>query len=147
MKPVAVVRNDVKEMGRRDWSQIESELVFPDQLNDALDGLDDFSHIVVLFWLHRSPVGECPANRIHPQMRPDLPLVGLFSTRSPVRPNPLGLAIVRLLERSGNVLKVIGLDAIDGTPVLDIKGYLPGDAVAGARYPEWVGRLRQSNTD
>ena len=80
-------------------------------------------------------------------MRPDLPLVGLFSTRSPVRPNPLGLAVVRLVERRGNVLKVIGLDAIDGTPVLDIKGYLPGDAVAGARYPEWVGRLRQSNTD
>ena len=71
--------------------------------------------------------------------REDLPLVGLFATRSPRRPNPIGVTTVRLLERRGNVLRVLGLDALDGTPVLDIKPYLPyGDCIQDTHVPEWV---------
>ena len=143
LKHIAMVKNDVKEIGRHDWDQVVSELIFRPDLEDALDGLEEFSHLVVLFWMHLSPAGEQAAHKTHPQMRPDLPLVGVFSTRSPVRPNPLGMSVVRLLERRGNILKVIGLDAIDGTPVVDIKPYLPGDSIAQAKMPDWVYKLRQ----
>jgi tRNA-Thr(GGU) m(6)t(6)A37 methyltransferase TsaA len=67
--------------------------------------------------------------------------MGVFATRSPSRPNPIGKATVRLLSRRGNILKVRGLDAIDGSPVLDIKPYIPGyDSVKGARVPAWMTR-------
>jgi tRNA-Thr(GGU) m(6)t(6)A37 methyltransferase TsaA len=71
----------------------------------------------------------------------ELPLVGLFATRSPYRPNPVGKAAVRLLQRRGNVLRVRGLDAIDGTPVIDIKPYIPGyDSATDAKAPQWITR-------
>jgi tRNA (Thr-GGU) A37 N-methylase len=69
--------------------------------------------------------------------------VGVLATRSPVRPNPLGITVVKLLEKRGNVLKVIGLDAIDGTPVVDIKPCLPGDSVTQIEVPDWINKLRQ----
>ena len=141
LKPIATVKNNVKEVGKRDWAQVESDLVFDHSFEDAMDGLEDFSHIIVLFWMHRSPAWEFSMSKTHPQMRKDLPLVGVLATRSPVRPNPLGIAVVRLLERKGNVIKVIGLDAIDGTPVMDIKPYLPGDSATQAKVPDWVREL------
>ncbi len=145
LKPIAWVKNDVKETGKHDCSQVVSELTFDNGLDDAMDGLEDFSHLIVLFWMHRSPVWDRSTSKVHPQRRPDLPLVGVLATHSPFRPNPLGLTVVRLLERKGNVLKVTGLDAIDGTPVVDIKPFLPGDEDAQARVPDWVLKLRQYN--
>ena len=71
----------------------------------------------------------------------DVPLLGVFSLDSPSRPNPIGLTIVRLLERRGRFLKVKGLDAFDGTPILDIKPYTPSRAIAGIDVPEWYRRL------
>jgi len=142
IRPIATVKNNVKEVGKRDWAQVVSELVFNPGFEDAMDGLEDFSHIIVLFWMHRSPAWERSMSKTHPQMRPDLPLVGVLATRSPVRPNPLGMAVVRLMERRGNLLKVIGLDAIDGSPVVDIKPYLPKDPAAQATVPNWVHKLR-----
>jgi tRNA-Thr(GGU) m(6)t(6)A37 methyltransferase TsaA len=147
LKPIARVRNDVKEIGMRCWKDTVSEIVFESDYVDALDNLDTFSHIIVIFWMHRSPEWDRSRSRIHPQRRQDLPLVGVFATRSPVRPNPLGMAIVKLLERNGNVLKVAGLDAIDGTPVVDIKTYFPGDAVGRIQVPDWVRRLRQRKAE
>lgn len=143
LEPIAIVKNGARETGRRDWDRVVSELILRPDLEDALDGLEKFSHLIVIFWMHLSPSGECAAHKTHPQMRPDLPLVGLFATRSPVRINPLGLSVVMLLERKGNILKVVGLDALDGTPVLDIKPYLPGDSVAHMKVPEWVQRLHK----
>ncbi|MFC2002635.1 tRNA (N6-threonylcarbamoyladenosine(37)-N6)-methyltransferase TrmO [Chloroflexota bacterium] len=113
--------------------------VVSDSLTEALEGLEEFSHIIVLYWMHKvAATGELPA-KVHPMGRQELPLVGLFASRSPRRPNPLGKATVRLLERRGNILKVKGLDAIDGTPVIDIKPYIPGyDSVASAKVASWV---------
>ena len=147
LKPIARVRNDVKEIGMRCWKDTVSEIVFEPDYVDALDNLDTFSHIIVIFWMHRSPVWDNSSSRIHPQRRQDLPLVGVFATRSPVRPNPLGMAIVKLLERKGNVLKVAGLDAIDGTPVVDIKTYFPGDSIDHIQVPGWVRQLHQYKAD
>ena len=145
LKPIGTVKNEVKEIGKHGWDQIVSEIVVQADLVDTLDGLEEFSHIVVVFWMHLSPSGENAAHQTHPQMRPDLPLVGVFATRSPVRPNPLGISVVKLLERRDNILKVMGLDAIDGTPVVDIKPYLPRDAVPQIKVPEWVHKLHNES--
>ena len=144
LEPIAMVKNDVKEMGRRDWDKVVSQLIVRPDFADALEGLKEFSHLIVLFWFHLSPAGENAAHKTHPQMRQDLPLVGVFATRSPVRPNPLGMAVVKLEGHIKNVLIVTGLDALDGTPILDIKPYLPGDSVAKIKVPDWVHKLRES---
>jgi tRNA-Thr(GGU) m(6)t(6)A37 methyltransferase TsaA len=143
LKPIARVKNDVEEIGIRCWKDVVSEIVFEPGFEDALDSIDSFSHIIVIFWMHRSPAWDNSMSKTHPQRRQDLPLVGIFATRSPVRPNPLGIATVRLLERKGNVLKVAGLDAVNNTPVMDIKTYFPGDSIADIKVPDWVYKLRQ----
>jgi len=144
LEPIAIVKNNVKEMGRRDWNNVISQLLFRPDLEDALEGLKEFSHLIVIFWFHLSPAGESAAHKTHPQMRPDLPLVGVLATRSPVRPNPLGMAVVKLEGQVKNVLIVTGLDALNGTPILDIKPYLPGDSIAKIKVPDWVRKLHQS---
>mgnify|MGYP001590885011 CR=1 FL=1 len=139
LKAIGVVRNEVKQPAREGWEKVVSDIVIESRLTEALEGLEDFSHIIVLYWMHRRDKGL--AMKVHPRGNPELPLVGLFATRSPHRPNPLGKTTVRLLERRGNILRVQGLDAIDGTPVMDIKPYIPGyDSVAEARVPSWVTR-------
>ena len=143
LKAIGIVRNSVKQPTASgfDWQNTTSEIEIGDELSEALDGLEGFSHIIVIYWMHRSPAGEI-AVKIHPRGRQELPLVGLFATRSPHRPNPIGKATSELLQRRGNILKVKGLDAIDGTPVLDIKPYMPSyDAPADARTPPWTTRL------
>jgi len=138
LKAIGFVRNEMKQPLKEGWEEIVSDIVIDDSLTEALDGLEEYSHIIVIYWLHQSDVAGGLAAKVHPRGRPDLPLVGLFATRSPHRPNPLGKAMVRLLERRGNILKVKGLDAMDGTPVLDIKPYLPGyDSTDDARVAPW----------
>ncbi|MFH1651081.1 MAG: tRNA (N6-threonylcarbamoyladenosine(37)-N6)-methyltransferase TrmO, partial [Chloroflexota bacterium] len=108
---------------------------------EALDGLEGFSHIIVIFWMHRTDRTRPLRLKIHPRGDAALPLTGLLATRSPHHPNPLGMTAVRLLGRKENILRVKGLDALDGTPVIDIKPYLPGgDSPRGARTPPWVKR-------
>ncbi len=137
LKAIGIVRNEIKQPTLCDFEKVISEIVFDSSLTEALDDLDDFSHIIVLYWMHQA-AGQPPV-KVHPQGRGELPLVGLFATRSPNRPNPVGKATVRLVERRGNILKVEGLDAIDGTPVIDIKPYLPGyDSVTNAKVPQWI---------
>jgi len=106
-------------------------------LTEALDNLDEFSHIIVLYWMDRLAAEPLPM-KIHPRRDLKLPLVGILASRSPRRPNPIGKATVRLLKRERNILTVSGLDAIDGTPVIDIKPYLPDyDSATDARTPRW----------
>lgn len=137
LKAIGFVRNQVKQPAQKGWEKVISEIVIDRRLTAALDGLEEFSHIIVLFWMHKTS-GEVSL-KIHPKGKVELPLVGLWATRSPQRPNPVGETTVRLLERRGNILRVEGLDAINGTPVIDIKPYLPGrDSVAGAKVPSWV---------
>lgn len=142
LTPIGQVRNTIKERMKHGWSAVESKIVINPGLADSLDGLEEFSHIIVLFWMHRVS-GQAPI-KVHPQGRSDLPLVGLFATRSPHRPNAIGLCVAKLLERNGNELKVLGLDAINGTPVLDIKPYLSKDDITGAAYADWVSKLDYS---
>ncbi len=140
--PIGFVRNDRHDPKRHDWADVESEILVNDELAEQLDGLDDFSHILVLFWLDRVTAEERKPRKVHPQKRQDLPLVGVFATRTPSRPNPIGITEVRLLERRCNVLRVRGLDAIDGTPVLDLKPFLPGtETKEDIHMPAWAENL------
>jgi tRNA-Thr(GGU) m(6)t(6)A37 methyltransferase TsaA len=138
VRPIGYVRTDVPdEEIRHRRREIRAEIVLDEDLAPALDGIEDFSHLFVLFWLHRVPPEETQRRKVHPRGRMDLPLVGVLATRGRSRPNPIGLAVVELLGRSGPVLEVRGLDAYDGTPVLDIKPYDSYDVVPHPRVPAW----------
>jgi len=141
LKSVGVVRNEMKEPGGRNVSEIVSEIVIDDDFADALDRLDEYSDIIVLYWYH---VDENPGpkpNRVYPHRQDTYPLVGVFALRASDRPNRIGLCVSKLLELQGNVAKVTGLDAIDGSPVIDIKPYVPRldsrpDATVGPWSPK-----------
>lgn len=121
LHPIGYVRSafdataDPKEI-RKSISQIEIDPMY----GEALDGLERFQYIIVIFHMDRSP-GYSP--RVHPMGDPSLPKRGVLSTRSPARPNQIGLSLTRLISIDGTTLRVTGLDAIEGTPVLDIKPY------------------------
>ncbi len=139
IKAIGIVRNEFKQpLVGHDWGKVVSDIVVNPSLTEALDSLDEFSHVIVLYWMHQLRPGP-PPTKAHPRHNQELPIVGVFATRSPNRPNPIGKATVRLLQRQGNILTVEGLDAVDGTPVIDIKPYIPGyDSVADARVPQWT---------
>jgi tRNA-Thr(GGU) m(6)t(6)A37 methyltransferase TsaA len=140
LKPIGVVQNEFLEAIPEGWETALHRIVLEPQWTPALEGIEEFSQIYVLFWLHGIH-GEIQLH-VHPENRADLPEVGILATRTPRRPNPIGLQVVELVSREGNVLTVRGLDALNGSPVLDLKPYLPrGDAVAGARTPEWLRKL------
>jgi len=88
---------------------------------DGLEGIEELHYVDVLYWMHRLTEKERTILKTHPQRDPSRPLRGVFSLRSPVRPNPIGLTRVRLLKRQGDTLVVEGLDALDESPVIDIK--------------------------
>jgi tRNA-Thr(GGU) m(6)t(6)A37 methyltransferase TsaA len=99
-----------------------AEIVVEPALASGLEGIEHCPRLVVLFYCHRS---QGLALRVHPRGDPQRSLRGVFATRSPARPNPLGLTVVTLVGVRGNVLQVLGLDALDGTPVLDLKPFAP----------------------
>ncbi len=138
LEPIGVIHNSMQEAHPDTaWHEIESEIVIAPKWRDALDGLAEFSHLWVIFYFDRAQ--PLDALRVHPMRRADLPRVGLFATRSPIRPNPIGICPVELLSIRENVLRVRGLDALDGTPVLDLKPYLErGDAIRNTRAAAWV---------
>lgn len=139
IRPIGWVRNAVTDPRPSGWETVESELHVLPEFAQGLKGLEEFSHIIVLFWLHLVPQELRAAGQLHPGGRTDLPLVGTFATRTQLRPNPLGMAVVPLLGVERAVLRVRGLDAIDGTPLLDLKPHLPPyDAPEQARMPSWV---------
>jgi len=142
IEPIGYVRRASKEEAVKDRNLI-SRIIIRKDLVEALEGIEDFSHIFVVFWMHQVPKEETKMLKVHPRGRTDLPLLGVFATRTAFRPNPIGLTLVELLERKNNVLVVKGLDALDGTPVLDIKPYNSRDMVLDAKAPEWHKKLQK----
>lgn len=120
-----------------------SQIMIRKDLEDILTGIGEYSHLVVLYWAHAVPGERRSLTRVHPMGRRDLPEVGIFSTCSPARPNPVLTTVVRLVRKKGNVLEVTGLDAIDGSPVIDIKPYVsefyPRE---GIRTPGWMRQIQ-----
>jgi len=140
--PIGFVRRKVKEEDIKDKSLVCS-IIVKKGYEKALEGIEDFSHIYVIFWMHEISEAERRTLKTHPRGRIDLPLLGVFATRSPLRPNPIGLTIVELLERKGNTLTIRGLDAFDGTPVIDIKPCNRWDIIKNVRVPKWWVKLEK----
>ena len=121
------------------WERVESRLEIDPRLTEALRGIEGFSHIIVLTWLHLAAEEPRDQLSVHPGGDVRLPLIGVFALRVAGRPNPLGCSVVRLDRVEGATLRVRGLDALDGTPVLDVKPYLPlYDCAPDARLPGWA---------
>ena len=136
--PIGVVRTRERDAGRHDWSRVRSEVELRPELADALDGLDGFSHVIVVGWLDRIPDGLRERRRAYPGGDERLPLLGAFALRGP-RPNPVAVTVCRLRGVKGATLRVEGLDLVDGTPVLDVKPYIAAyDAVPDATLPRWA---------
>ena len=139
IRPVGFVRNEVKEVRETAWKAVVSRVEIEPEFQECLEGIEGYSHIVVLFYFHKLSARERAMKKFHPMDREELPIVGSFASRLQRRPNPIGVTIARLLGREGRGLVVEGLDALDGTPVLDIKPYTHGlaeDVVVSV--PEWV---------
>jgi tRNA-Thr(GGU) m(6)t(6)A37 methyltransferase TsaA len=138
MRPIGVVRNRVRVPQPQGWQQVRSDIILRDDLLTALDALEGFSHLIVVFELHLVP-SEAQRLTVPVGNEEQPPERGVLATRSQLRPNPVGVSVVPLIRRRGTWLRVKGLDAIDGTPVLDVKPYLPQyDSVPDARLPGWA---------
>jgi tRNA-Thr(GGU) m(6)t(6)A37 methyltransferase TsaA len=141
LRPIGVVRNEVRDPQVGGWPGLRSNIVLRDDLAPMLDGIEGYSHVIVVFAFHRVPEQE-QRERVRPRSDASVPEQGVLATRSQLRPSPIGVSVVRLLRRRHNILRVTDLDAIDGTPVLDIKPYFPNyDAIADAGIPEWARAL------
>jgi tRNA-Thr(GGU) m(6)t(6)A37 methyltransferase TsaA len=139
LRPVGIVRSRLSDLRNRDTSGERAVIQLASAFVPALSGLDGFSHAIVLTWLDRVSDAERDIVQEHPGGIDSLPLTGVFALRTHHRPNPIGLTVVRIDTVEGDSLHVFGLDAVDGTPVLDIKPYLPPyDSVPDARLPGWA---------
>ncbi|MFC4766831.1 tRNA (N6-threonylcarbamoyladenosine(37)-N6)-methyltransferase TrmO [Effusibacillus consociatus] len=130
LRSIGIVKNEVSETVDDNWGEVVSEI--------------QFTHVIVIFYMHQSSFDARSDLIRRPRGREDMPAVGIFAQRAKHRPNPIGVTTVKLLEVYGAVLRVKGLDAVDGTPVLDIKPYFPVfDRRDDATVPAWVERLME----
>ncbi len=144
VEPIGHVESPVSEMVDENWGNVTSRVVLFPAYRAGIRGLEDFSHVLVLTLLHRASFDSSRHLVRRPRGLPSMPEVGIFSQRAKDRPNPLGITAVRLIACSDDGITVRGLDAIDGTPVLDIKPYYPHyDRVESAQAPAWVDQLME----
>ena len=123
------------------WGEDTSVIILNDEYISGLKGLEDFSHCIIIFYLDKANYEKEKHLQRRPQNRSDMPLVGIFSQRGKDRPNKIGMTAVEIVSVSDSELVVKGLDAVDGTPVLDIKPYYPVYDKKDATVPEWTDRL------
>ena len=144
--PIGHVRGGRAEPVDDAWDAVEAEIVLdPAQLGpDAALGLDSFSHIVVVFVFDRLDPAKVERGARHPRGRTDWPRTGILAQRGSPRPNRIGVTTCRLLGVDGLTLRVRGLDAVDGSPVLDVKPHMSGFDPRGAiREPDWAREIMQ----
>ena len=143
VEPVAYVRNARADLRDDEWGSVHSRIELVDSVPDeSFDGLEGFSHVEVLFHFDRVSPGDVVTGARHPRGNTGWPKVGIFAQRGKNRPNRLGTTIARIVQRDDRAVIVDGLDAIDGTPVLDIKPvmseFLPREPL---RQPAWSTEL------
>jgi tRNA-Thr(GGU) m(6)t(6)A37 methyltransferase TsaA len=142
LNPIGYVKTEAVGDQVKDKSTI-SQIMLSDELIEALEGITGFSHVFVLFWLDQVPKEKRMLLKVHPRGRMDMPLLGVFATRTNLRPNPIGLTLVELLDVKGNTLTVRGLDAFNGTRILDIKPFDFWDTAENAKLPDWWIKLNE----
>jgi tRNA (adenine37-N6)-methyltransferase len=147
VEPVGVVEGGRGEVSDDDWGSSRAVIKLdPERFTaETLAGLDSFSHAEIVFLFDRVPEERIETGARHPRDRADWPRVGIFAQRGKDRPNRIGVSICRILAVQGLAVEVEGLDAIDGTPVLDIKPVLSGFLPRGeVREPEWAREIMQA---
>ena len=143
MTPIGRVENTVAEKKDTAWGANVSSIILEEQYAGGLAGLDRFSHAIILYYLDQAQFVKEKHLQRRPQNREDMPMVGIFSQRAKDRPNRIGMTSVEIVSVSDRTLTVKGLDAVNGTPVLDIKPYYPVYDRKEAVVPEWVDRLME----
>lgn len=146
IEAIGYVRGGRGEAIDDDWGKSRAKIVLDDRryAADALAGLGDFSHIEVIFLFDRVAADEISTGARHPRGRTDWPKVGIFAQRGKNRPNRIGVTTCRLVGVDGHAIEVEGLDAIDRTPVLDIKPVLKGFLPRGeVREPAWASEIME----
>ena len=143
MNPIGYVRNNVQNKKDTSWGKDISEIKLNEEYYTGLKGLDDFSHSIIIYYLDKAEFIRDKHLQRRPQNREDMPMVGIFSQRGKDRPNKIGMTSVQIISVNDESLVIKGLDAIDGTPVLDIKPYYPVYDRKDAKVPQWVGRLME----
>ena len=139
IEPIGFVRNEVLSPHNYEWGEEISEIIVNKEYANGLVGLEDFTHAIIIFYMHKASYIEERHLVRHPQEREELPKIGIFAQRARHRPNPIGISAVQIIGVNENILSVKGLDAINETPVLDIKPYFPDfDMRKDADTPEWV---------
>lgn len=139
LRPIGRVASRHEERPEEGWAKTLAEVHIEKRFARGLRGLEKYSHVAVVFWMDRMKEIKLED---HPRGRKDFPKVGIFALRCPWRPNPVGVSACRLLGVKGTTLRLEGLDALNGSPVLDVKPYWPRfDRVRGARVPAWAKRL------
>lgn len=151
-KPIGQVKAQFPDVDiRAENKNLVGELEIYAEFEPALEGIDGYSHLFVLGYFDRLRADQIGPLQLKPRRLvnrgfklEELPLLGVFALDSPTRPNPIGLTLVRLLERQGRFLKVSGLDYFEGTPILDIKGYRPNYRAEEFSVPDWYKRLQDA---
>ncbi|MBP0724530.1 SAM-dependent methyltransferase [Bacillus sp. RG28] len=146
IKSIGTVRNHREGTEDDYWGEITSMIeVREDFGDDCLNGIDEFSHLEIFFLFHLVTDEKVQYGSRHPRNNIDWPKVGIFAQRGKNRPNKIGATIVKLIKREGRKLYVTGLDAIDGTPIIDIKPvmkeFLPKEEVT---QPFWASELMKN---
>jgi len=134
-------RAELKFIGRvKESSGEEAKLEIFQEFCDGLRGINEFSHLIILYWFHlRDNEKERRTLLVFPRRHAVNVEKGVFACRSPSRPNPIGLSVVELIKIEGRILTVKGLDAFKDSPIIDIKPYLPrADSVPDAHVPSWT---------
>jgi tRNA-Thr(GGU) m(6)t(6)A37 methyltransferase TsaA len=143
LQPIAFVHSQRKEIKDDNWGNVESVIeLIPEIKEEAFDGIEQFSHLEIIYYFHQVKPEKIVMDSRHPRNNKDWPKCGIFAQRGKNRPNRIGLTIVRLIQKHGKAITVLGLDAIDGSPVLDIKPvmkeFLPKEDVI---QPSWSSEL------
>lgn len=142
MKPIGFVYSSVTERMDENWGEVKSKIILESEFTGALLGLELFSHAIIVTYLHEADFEKDKHLQRRPRNLETMPMTGILSQRAKNRPNPIGVTAVEILSVGDDYLKIKGLDAIDKTPILDIKPYYPHyDKVDKSKVPEWVDRL------
>ncbi|MFA7250105.1 MAG: TrmO family methyltransferase [Dehalococcoidia bacterium] len=139
MVPIGRVACEEHDPDRVDWAHVRSEVRLDAGLGEALLGLADYSHVIVVGWLDRIPEELRARRRAYPNGDPAYPLQGALALRGGARPNPISVTVCRLRGIEGDTIRLEGLDLVDGTPVLDVKPYIAHyDSEPRASLPRWA---------
>ncbi|WP_057915464.1 SAM-dependent methyltransferase [Peribacillus muralis] len=147
LEPIGLIKNDRVHLDDDYWGEVISEIILDRSKfkEDCLFGLEQFSHIEVIFYMNKVEPEKIQLNARHPRNRTDWPKVGIFSQRAKARPNQIGVSRCELLKVEGLKMTVRALDAIDQTPVLDIKPYMAEFGPIGqVNQPDWSKELMEN---